>query len=232
MSRTYKYDHNVPHHLIRHVLVVGVVSLIVLIIVAGLIWKIRPKPTAANGGTKLVPQVQTAHKSLYIDEPYFSMELPIDWKQTGHVDAPTMHSISWQSSAKNATNRYLTIYIDTIPTTMAVNRELPITVEGNQLSFGQLSDNCANFTPGGTLDTAKAATLKPTTAVWQGISFICDLPDVVNNKVGTGSTAGINTVTIKGQTSGTHSYFFLYTDHNIQPDYSIFFNAIQSFRAK
>jgi len=154
-------------------------------------------------------------------------------KRLAAQNTVTTHSISWQATAKGADNRYLTIYIDTIPATKPVNRELPVTVHGNQLSPGELSDNCSDFTTGGTMNVSQAEKLPPTPSVWQGVNFICNIPQVINDLVGTGAVGdGVNTVTITGPTGGTHNYFFLYTDLNIQPDYTILSNAVQSFRAK
>ncbi len=161
------------------------------------------------------------------------MQLPAGWQQTGSKTTASEHSISWQSKAKNADNRYLTIYVDTIPTSQPVNFELPVTVNGNQLSYGPMSDNCSDFTPGGTMNVNKAEVLPPAPSVWQGVNFICDIPKVLLDQVGTGVVGSpVNTVTITGPGSGTHKYFFLYTDLNIDPDYSILLNAVQSFRAK
>jgi hypothetical protein len=166
-----------------------------------------------------------------ISEPTFTMQLPGDWKQTDSQDTSTVHSISWQATAKDADNRYLTIYIDTIPTTYAVNKELPVAAHGSQLTYGALSDNCSDFTPGGTTNAAIAETLKPVASVWQGVSFICNLPQFIDNQIGTGSSSGVNSVTLTGPKTGTHSYFFLYIDRNVNPDYTIIENALQSFRA-
>jgi hypothetical protein len=226
----YKYDHSPHRHRIRY-------SLIVLLSTAAVVWGLiatvslvnaHKSHTVVPGGTVLVPQTNTAAPMITINEPLFTMRLPSDWKQI----AVQPHSVTWQAGIKGADNRWLTIYTDVLPTTLPVNRELPITVNGNQLSYGELSDNCANFTPGGTLNVAQAALLKPTVSVWQGVNFICSLNQVVDNQVGTGSSAGINTITVTGPTDGTHNYFFLYIDRNIQPDYTIFYGAIQSFRAK
>jgi hypothetical protein len=233
MGNTYKYNHTVPRHLIRHVLQVLITAVVVIAILIGLIvLYLHRQRVSVNGVAKSVPQSTQKVAHLQINEPTFTMQLPIDWKETGSQDVPTNHSISWQATAKNADNRYLTVYIDTIPTTYAVNRELPVTVHGSQLSYGALSDNCAGFTPGGTEDVAQAVKLKPAPSVWQGVNFICNLPNVIDNQIGVGSTSGVNTVTVTGPTTGTHSYFFLYIDRNVQPDYNILFDTIQSFQAK
>jgi hypothetical protein len=58
------------------------------------------------------------------------------------------------------------------------------------------------------------------------------LPQYIDNRIGTGSVgSGVNGVTLTGPTSGTHNYFFLYIDRNIEPDDSILYGIIQSFRA-
>jgi len=234
MHNKYQYDHGPPRHLLRHLSVTLGVSVVILASVFGLIaYDARNKQPVVIGKVAEVPQTVQAVPMLQINEPLFSMQLPIDWVETGSQDTATMHSITWQSTAKNATNRYLTLYIDTIPTTLPVNRELPLTVSGNGLASGELSDNCSDFTSGGTQNVGQAEALPPTPSTWLSVNFICNIPDVVMNQVGTGAVGSpINTVKVTGASGGTHSYFFLYTDLNIDPDYTILTNAIQSFRAK
>ena len=226
----YKYDHGPRRHLIRHTLTIlvatalGVSAVVILLNLISSRHQHRPTP----GATTLVPQKSTTTPTITINQPLYSMQLPSDWKQI-KTDA---HSVTWQATLKNMDNRTLQVFTDVIPTTFPVNRELPVTVQGSQLLYGELSDNCANFTPGGTLDVGQAEKMKPAPSVWQGVNFICNLPQVVDNQIGTGSTAGINTLTVTGLSQGTHSYFFLYIDRNIQPDYTIIYNALQSFQAK
>jgi hypothetical protein len=144
-----------------------------------------------------------------------------------------MHSISWGDITGGIPDRYMTIYIDTIPKSLPVIYELPLAVHNNQLAYGEMSGNCSGFTPGGTLNTYEAETLMPAPSTWDGINFMCNLPEVILNQVGTGAIGEpVNTVTITGPTGGTHNYFFFYADMNPNPNYSILTDAIQSFRAK
>lgn len=232
MDATYKLERGLKKHRLRHIVIVGIISVTVLAVLGGATWRLigRNTPKAVTGGVVTVPQQITTTSVLNVNEPYFTMQLPADWKQTSGTIAG---SFSWQATAKNEDARFLTIYIDdAIPANLPVNRELPLTAQGNQLTYGQLSPNCATFTAGGTLETTQAVKLKPALAVWQNINFICNLPNVVDNQIGTGSMAGVNTITLTGPTAGTHSYFFLYTDRTGEPDYDILYNIIQSFRAK
>ena len=194
-----------------------------------LVWlNARIANKSVPGTAVSIPQNNGSSARTAFEESLYSFQLPSDWK----IIATKPNSITWQATIKGADNRMLTIYTDVIPTTYPVNRELPLNVSGNQITYDDLSDNCANFTPGGTLDTGQAVKLKPAPSVWHGVNFICNLPQVVDNQIGTGSTAGVNTVTITGPTKGTHNYFFLYIDRNVQPDYTILYSALQSFRAK
>ncbi len=167
-----------------------------------------------------------------IDEPFYTFSLPTDWKETARVTNTQEQSITWTGTKKTNAQRTLKLYVDTIPPSISINRAIPVTARGNALEVGDVSENCATFTQGGTLDTDKAIHLSPTTARWQGVDFICNLPNVVENQVGTASHDGINQVTVTGSAKGAHKYFFLYTDHSIQPDYSILIDALSSFQAK
>jgi hypothetical protein len=229
----YRYGHGPSRHIGRRLLLVFVVSLVVIAVVGGLfVWSTRRPRTTASGNASLVAQPASNTAFQMIHEPDYSFQLPSDWKETGSQDTTLVHSVSWQATLKGADNRYLTIYTDPVPTTLPLNRELPVTAHGASLSYGEISTNCEGFTADGTRDAAQADQLRPAPSVWLGVHFICNLPQFIDNQVGTGTVgSGVNSVTLTGPTSGTHNYFFLYIDRNIEPDYTILYGIIQSFRA-
>lgn len=231
----YHYDHRPGRHRSRQVLIALVIALLIFGAIGTVVWQDvrKNKPGSALGNTHTILQAgQDPVNRLFINEAVFSMELPGDWKELSRKNVPSEHSIAWQSTKKSQDGRSLKLYIDTIPTTLPVNRLLPLSAQGNSLSLGEISENCATFTQGGTLNVNDAAKLKETPAKWNKVDFICDLPRVNDNEVGTGSTEGINTITLTGPSLMTHKYFFMFTDHNIQSNYEIFFNALRSFKAK
>lgn len=235
MRKVYRYDHrSAKHHRTAIVIIVVVVLLIAPIVYFVYRDIVSNSSSVVDGQTKVVGQVVGGDDTggFKVDEPLFSMTLPSDWKQTGRFTSTTEQSITWQAGKKNEDNRWLKLYIDTIPADIAVNRMLPVTVNGDSLTTGDVSDSCATFTGGGTLDAQKATLLRPAPAKWQGVDFICNLPSVVENQVGVAAVGGVNKIVIEGPTKGTHTYFFVYTDHNIQPNYTILSDAVESFRAK
>lgn len=169
---------------------------------------------------------------LKISEPTFTMQLPGDWREVNRIDSEYERGITWQSTKPKEDNRYLTLYIDKISKTKAVNKLLPIEAVGNKIRHGQISENCASYTQGGSFNAADALKAKEMPAKWEEVTFMCDLPKVFDNVVGTSSKEGINTLTVEGKTTGKHSYFFVYTDHNVQPNYDILTDVIESFEAK
>lgn len=234
MDVKYRYGHRPGRRRRTRVLIVMAVSLLILGAVGGIvvldIRKTKNKPVEGTEHT-VVQALDEAINRMNVDEPTFSMELPGDWKETTRHKDANEQSISWQATKKGEDNRYMKLYIDTIPATRAINRLLPVTAQGNTLSLGNMSENCATFTQGGTLDAGRAQTLKETPAKWEKVDFICNLPRVTDNEIGIGSTEGVNTVKLKGS-KGEHKYFLVYTDRNIQPNYNILYNAVSSFTAK
>lgn len=234
MESKYRIGHK-PHRRrrTRVLIVLGIVVLIFGALAAIVFYDLRQhRDTAVTGTSRSVAQTSDENGDKFrVDQPTFSMELPSDWKQIASKNATSEHSITWQAGKKGQDNRYMTLYIDIIPTTRSINRLVPVLAQGSTLSVGDVSENCATFTKGGTLDAGQATQLSDAPAKYKTVDFLCDLSRINDNEVGSGSTEGINTVTIKGQ-DGAHKYFFLYTEHNIQPDYSIFYNALKSFRAK
>lgn len=165
-------------------------------------------------------------KTKSIDEPLFSLDMPADWKLANR-QVNTIDSYTWESTDKKAAGRAITLYIDTVPQTMGVNRALTVQANGNRITpIGDVSDNCASFTSPMSGQSAVA-----TPAKWGGAAFLCDLGNYERDVVGIVSADGINRLNVAGQ-SGTHALFFTYTDNNIQPDFNIFISALQSFRLK
>jgi len=103
--------------------------------------------------------------------------------------------------------------------------------DGNRITVGTLSENCSNFTPGGTQNDLLAETLPPKQSEWDDVNFICDLARFTDNQIGTGTVGSpINTTTITANKG--HPYLFLlFSDRNIVPDETILYNALDSFRA-
>jgi hypothetical protein len=234
-AQKYRYGHRSERHRPRKVLLVLAGSLLILSLIGGLVFSDlrRNGSQSVEGESKTVTQViGDSVQRIAIDEPLYSFELPGDWKEIGRQSTPNEHSVSWQASKKGEDNRYLTLYVDVIPPDIAVNRLLPVSAQGATLSYGDISEKCETFTGNGTVDASRGTQLKPAPAKWQGVSFICNLPRMVDNQIGTGSSEGINQVTVTGPGKGAHRYFFLYTDRNIQPNYNILYEAVRSFHAK
>ncbi len=235
MDRKYKYGQKPGRRRRTRLLIILAVSVLIVGSLVGLLLldlrQNRSHPV--EGASHTVVQALDGNSSrLVADEDNFTMELPSDWKKIEQRNDRNEHSFTWQATKKGEDNRILKLYIDTIPATMPLNRLLPVTVMGNALSVGDVSQNCATFTQGATLNAQDAEKLTDKPAKWQQVDFICNVSRVVENQIGTGSTEGNNAVTIKGEQKGAHKYFFLFTDHNIQPNESIFVSAVKSFKAK
>lgn len=165
-----------------------------------------------------------------INEPLFSLRLPRDYQEVSRTVTP--HRITWQSGDPKTTARSLQLYIDTIPTNLAVNRLLPVHSSGNQITAGEVSDNCANFVGPVKMTPQLVSQAKPTPAKWQGIGFICDLPNYLREVVATGTDEGTGPGLLVPGSSGGHRYLFVYTDHTSQPNFMLLRDIVNSFSAK
>lgn len=211
------------------------ISLIVLILlfVGVFAWDVYRSQSQQQTGEVILSEFEIIETpKRIVDELTYTMKLPSDWEEVGRFDATNQKGVRWQSTKAKFDNRYLTVYVDVIPLSKPVNKLLPIESIGSKLRHGEISDNCAKYTPGGLVDANSALKSKPIIAKWEEVEFLCDLPKVFDNVVGTSSKDGINRVSVKGQNKGLHTYFFEYTDHNIHPDYEIFIDIIESFEAK
>lgn len=163
------------------------------------------------------------------DEPDFTIELPQSWSPIDRPAGP-YKTFTWQSSDRVTDGQQIEVYQDVIPENFAVNRVLIVAGNNDRLSLdGAVSDNCLTFTK----DGSNTAYQVGAPAKWQGISFLCDQDNRQRDVVGTSSTDGINTVILTSQNNGTkHKFFFTYTDYAINPDYSVFYNTLNSLRMK
>lgn len=234
MRGTYRYDHRIERRRRYTAVIVIVLTVGILTAVGYAIFK-DVMNTGANeaveGSTRVVGQVEGQNSvQKAFKETTFTMQVPVDWKETARTSNAVENSVTIASTKQGLSERSLKVYVDTIPNEFAVNRMLPLTWTGESMSTGSVSDNCATFTKGGTLDTTKSVKLLPAIGRWQGLDFWCDLANVVDNKIGTSSKDGINVVKVNGPAQGTHSYFFLYIDRNIQPDYQVLQQMLASFK--
>ncbi len=234
-SNYYRYNRSVKPHHYKFIVIIAVSLVIIAIIFVLLLLDMRRgKTTTVVGPQRTVGQVLgNSIDKLVVDEKLFTMELPGHWKLLTKTNNVHENSITWIATKKGEDSRSLTLYIDKVPESRrAINKLLPVKASGNKLLYGDISENCASFTGGGTFNTGQAVSKPETTAKWQGIDFICNLPRVVDNETGTGSADGLNAVYVTGPTGGRHRYFFVYTDRNIQPKNGVLLDAIDSFRAK
>lgn len=184
--------------------------------------------TEVVGEERTIAQVLGNTDTLLVNEQDFEFELPGDWRKIDAVNTANEQSITWQATLRDEDNRWLKLYINSIPEDQAVVRLLPVKVSDSRMQRGQLSGHCNTFT-----GEASGGQRYPM-AKWEDVDFWCDAGRRVNvNIIGTGQASQpINTIEITGENSGTNRYFFVYTDQNIRPNFEILYSAVNSFRAK
>lgn len=159
-------------------------------------------------------------------EAAFKFDLPIDWKKTGELTTGPYHMFTYQAGKKNADNRWLYIYQDTLPLDLPVNKVVAVQPSGDKLSYGEVSANCTEFT------TQTSPTQYKVPAKWDGVDFLCDYGSKTRNVVGTSAPGSPNKVVLQNVGFTKHAFFFVYEDNNYNPDYGIFYNMLDSFQVK
>jgi hypothetical protein len=158
-------------------------------------------------------------------EPLFSIAVPSDFK-AAHVDEGPQATYTWEGTKGDNTDRWISVYVDNIPTSLAVNRVIHVQSNGKLISvISDVSDNCTTF---GAAVSQGSGVIQ---AKWEGLSFLCDTGNYTRDLVGTVSPDGINNLIMTG-TQGKHSFFITYTDNSFSTDYSIFTKALKSFTMK
>jgi len=168
----------------------------------------------------------------HFDQPLFSIDWPADWEVYKPINgiAP-LPVISWRNTAENKGVRSADLYIDAIPSTLAVNRMLPVMSNGDRLTLaGDVSDGCEKFTSGN--EQAKSRETVP--ATWQNVHFLCDAGNYVRHVVGIGmpDSKATNSITVTGSATGKHTIFMTYTDSSASANDGIFEAAVQSLKIK
>lgn len=194
------------------------------------------KSTSIKTGDQTATSYYDAGKNdtkLVIDEKLYSFALPSDWKEVSRSKTPTDLYIEWQSTEKNYEARTLKLHIDTIPKDFGVNKIIPISVVNNRLVPGDLSDNCANFNTekyqsGPTVQKV----IEKIAAKWEQANFTCDIGNHERNVIGTAVVNGDYNLALQNSSGEKHSFFFVYTDHTINPDYQIVNDVLRSFKMK
>jgi hypothetical protein len=188
----------------------------------------KPKNGSSQVVGKVLGDATSSGSGIPIKELTYTMTLPAGWHQTNVVNSDSENSVSWQSGPADDGTRTLTVYVDRIPQNIAINRLLPILVHGQTISYGVLSGNCSTFAQA---SPAQATQPVPVPAKWQGISFLCNIPESDGDLVGTSELGSVDSIKVIGPQLGKNTYFFLYADHNIQPQYSVFYHILDSFKA-
>jgi hypothetical protein len=206
--------------------------IILILIILALGWlgirqlekSLKPHTTISKS-TATKTSVNYATQVTHYVEPDFTIDLPKTWSPVPRPVGP-YNSYTWKTSTNGSDGEVIAIYEDTIPVHFAVNRVLIVRGEISHLTVdGNASDNCSQYTNGATATAGQVGT----PAKWQGVNFLCDKANQQRDVLGTSSLDGINTVSLKNQSNGTtHKFFFTYTDYKINPDYSIFYNVLNS----
>lgn len=167
-----------------------------------------------------------ANAKIDVEKKIFHMQLPAGWKERTVTSGVAIPDYSFYSPSADA--QQLDIFVTTLPTTMALNKAIVVSAQGDGVAYSAVSDNCSTFT-----DSSKAdPRTKIIPARWQGIDFLCDTGNYARALVGIVSTEGINQVTLTGPETGAHKLFITYTDNSISPSYTTFYDILGSLRMK
>ena len=194
----------------------------------------RTSTQIKNGAATVHYVSASSSQKSHFDEDSFSLNLPPAWKLVNHLapQASRYNVYTFQGTNAAESSRLVAVYVDLLPTDLAVNHEISVQAQGSGMSHGTVSDNCANFASDAARSTSQAVTSQVSASRWDGVDFLCDLGNYNRNVTGTGAIGTINKVILTGPRGGTHSFFITYTDANINPDYTVLYNLLDSFQVK
>lgn len=165
-----------------------------------------------------------------ITTEYFNITMPNTWENNGKKNPlATQIFYEFQDKKPKYDARYLYVFVDTFPANYPVNKVLAITNDGSKINSEQISSDCASFNGAPKYNPKNEQTATWST-VWEGISFTCDISRPLN-QIGAASKASSYGQKVTGPSGQTHTYFFVYKDHNSRPNEKIFTDSIETFRA-
>ena len=164
------------------------------------------------------------------ENEYFKITLPATWVDLGRKN-PFAYEVyyEFQNTQKDYENRWLRVYVDTIPANQAVTKILPVEVVDNRLVPGQVSDSCRNFS--GAPASSGQANSQNWLATWQGVEFYCDM-NPAENFIGTASQEEGYGVTLVNLDGSNHRYFIAYINHNNNPDSNFIIDVVNTFETR
>lgn len=228
ITKSKKWDAKPSHKLLHTVVTIFVTLLIIGGVGFGYYYFTQETATTVtnNPGPVLRRTVEGLNPSTAkFDEAAFTFALPNDWKRLEPILTGPYQTYTYQSAKKNAENRKLYVYVDGIPLDRPLNKVVRVDAAGDSLNHGEISAQCTDFTP-------KTGALK-VPAKWDGVDFLCDMDSWSRNVVGTSAPGSINKVTLTNLSSASrHDFFIIYEDNNYNPDYSIFYEMLGSFKVK
>ncbi len=220
----YRFNKRIYKHKTRYISLIIICVIIIGLIVYFIIFLSHPKVIIHQSQAVVKYYSAPSSPNQTINEPDFTFSLPKTWRTV------TIHSSLYkmfQFQSDNSSD-VLDIYQTVIPVNMAVNRELSVQAAGSSILLnGTVSTNCVNFTK-----TNPNTLATVTSARWQGVNFLCDSGNYERDVVGTGSTAGVNTVVLRSPSLGTQQFFFTFTSYSVQPNFNVFYQVLNSFRLK
>jgi hypothetical protein len=225
MYRLYDHQKRKSHHLA----IVCTICLVIFSLGFGGAVLVRNKlrPVVSIKQSSVVTtHVSYTNSTKTYNEPDFTIQIPTSWQLLPRPIGE-YESFTWQSTDHSTDGQQIEVYEDTIPANVAVNRVLVVQGENQQLELdGTASANCSTFTKSPAIANTTGAP-----AEWNGVGFLCDQANQERDVIGTSSASGVNTVILKNPTTGvSHKFFFTYTDESINPDYNVFYDALESFR--
>lgn len=161
--------------------------------------------------------------------PDFTIDIPASWTQVARPTGP-YQVYGWQTSEAGTNGQLIEVYEDTIPPNYGYNRALIVSGQDDHLNVeGTASDNCEKYTKKQASTPGQISSI----AKWQGVDFLCDLGNTSRDVIGTSSTDGVNIVILKNTSTGAaHKFLFSYTNHGLNSDYNVFYQALRSFKTQ
>ncbi|MCA9318552.1 hypothetical protein KDA06_02840 [Candidatus Saccharibacteria bacterium] len=189
--------------------------------------RIAPSQNIQNDTAATAPYKPNGDKKAHIDKPFFAFDLPDGWKEAGR-DASVVPSPTYNFISPTTQQQTLRLYVDASPANFAVNRAITVSASGSGIDHDMVSENCVNFTDAKYKDSRTG--IAP--AKWQNIDFLCDMANIQRPVVGAISSDGINYIKLTGPTTGEHKLFIVFADYGVNPNYSVLYDILDSFKMK
>lgn len=183
-----------------------------------------------SGNRAILGTVESDEFYKRVENEYYEMKIPTDWKKINNpeviINGTKYYPERYQGVEGEHVGRRIDVYREEIPFQLGIDKVVKVSAIGNKIVPTKTSPQCYKFTE---FPAVESGDDHP--SEWEEIPFMC-MTSQITNVLGAIEFTQEDGVVLDSENFGTQRFFLVYMDHGSRLDNSIFYNILESFRAK